>query len=56
VLRTSGLSACLPVVLLHSFGYLLGYTLPRVLGFNEKTSRTGKSTKRAVVLAHCMTR
>lgn len=40
VLRASGLAACTPVIALHSFGYLLGYTLPRVLGFNEKTSRT----------------
>lgn len=41
VLRASGLAACTPVIALHSFGYLLGYTLPKVLGFNEKTSRTG---------------
>ena len=41
VLRASGLAACTPVILLHSFGYLLGYLLPRLLGFNEKTSRTG---------------
>lgn len=41
VLRTSGLAACTPVIALHSFGYLLGYALPRALGFNEKTSRTG---------------
>lgn len=40
VLRASGLSACTPVILLHSCGYLLGYMLPRLLGFNEKTSRT----------------
>ncbi|EFN55282.1 hypothetical protein CHLNCDRAFT_134211 [Chlorella variabilis] len=40
VLRASGLAACTPVILLHSFGYLLGYLLPRLLGFNEKTSRT----------------
>ena len=25
---------------LHGFGYFLGYLLPRVIGFNEKTSRT----------------
>jgi predicted Na+-dependent transporter len=42
VLRASGLSACTPVVLLHSLGYALGYMLPRLLGFNEKTARTGK--------------
>lgn len=42
VLRASGLSACGPVLLLHTFGYLLGYLLPRLLGFNEKTSRTGE--------------
>ncbi len=41
VLRASGLAACTPVILLHSFGYLLGYGLPKLLGFNEKTSRTG---------------
>ncbi len=41
VLRASGLSACVPVILLHSCGYLLGYMLPRTLGFNEKTARTG---------------
>lgn len=41
VLRASGLAACGPVLLLHFFGYLLGYLLPRLLGFNEKTSRTG---------------
>lgn len=40
VLRASGLAACGPVLLLHFFGYLLGYLLPRLLGFNEKTSRT----------------
>jgi hypothetical protein len=38
--RTSGLAACLPVALLHGFGYLLGYLLPRLLGFNEKVART----------------
>lgn len=42
VLRASGLSACTPVILLHSFGYALGYVLPRLLGFNEKTARTGE--------------
>lgn len=40
VLRASGMAACTPVILLHSFGYLLGYALPRGMGFNEKTSRT----------------
>ncbi|KAI3428717.1 hypothetical protein D9Q98_007541 [Chlorella vulgaris] len=40
VLRASGLSACVPVILLHSCGYMLGYMLPRTLGFNEKTART----------------
>lgn len=29
-----------PVCLLHGFGYLLGYLLPKTLGFNEKISRT----------------
>lgn len=41
VLRASGLAACTPVILLHSFGYLLGYGLPKMMGFNEKTARTG---------------
>ena len=40
VLRASGMAAVGPVVLLHGCGYLLGYVLPRVLGFNERTSRT----------------
>ena len=30
----------LPVALLHLFGYVLGYTLPRLLRFNERTART----------------
>ncbi len=42
MLRASGVAACGPVLLLHFFGYLLGYLLPRMLGFNEKTSRTGE--------------
>lgn len=41
VLRAQGLAACTPVIALHSFGYALGYALPRLLGFNERTSRTG---------------
>lgn len=40
VLYRSGMVAVLPVVGLHFFGYLLGYLLPKLLGFNEKTSRT----------------
>jgi BASS family bile acid:Na+ symporter len=40
VLRASGVAACGPVLLLHFFGYLLGYLMPRLLGFNEKTART----------------
>lgn len=38
--RASGLSACVPVALLHGCGYALGYLLPRGLGFGERTSRT----------------
>ena len=38
--RANGLAACLPVALLHGFGYMLGYLLPRVLGFSERVSRT----------------
>ena len=38
--RSNGLVACLPVALLHGFGYLLGYVLPRLLKFSEKVSRT----------------
>ena len=41
MLRGQGMAAVTPVVLLHTFGYLLGYALPRLLGFNERTSRTG---------------
>lgn len=40
VLRTSGSIAIMPVILLHGFGYLLGYLLPRLLGFPERTART----------------
>lgn len=46
VLRATGLSACTPVILLHTFGYLLGYALPRLLGFNEKTARTGEEMRK----------
>lgn len=38
--RANGLAACLPVALLHGCGYLLGYVLPRLLGFNERVART----------------
>ncbi len=40
VLRTSAGMAIGPVLALHGCGYFLGYALPRVFGFNEKTSRT----------------
>ena len=40
VLRSSGMAAVGPVVLLHGFGYFLGYLLPRLLKFNERTART----------------
>ncbi|GAB4815674.1 hypothetical protein N2152v2_002720 [Parachlorella kessleri] len=40
VLKSNGLAACLPVALLHGFGYLLGYVLPRLLNFSERVSRT----------------
>lgn len=30
----------MPVILLHGFGYALGYLLPRGLGFSERTART----------------
>ena len=40
VLAVNGAGVVLPVVLLHGFGYLLGYVLPKVLKMSEKTSRT----------------
>jgi len=40
VLAVNGAGVVLPVVLLHGFGYLLGYLLPKVLKMSEKTSRT----------------
>ena len=40
ILRAEGIAASKPVFLLHFFGYLLGYILPKVLKFNEKTCRT----------------
>lgn len=40
VLRLQGAWACYPVILLHAFGYALGYAGPRLLGFNERTART----------------
>eukprot|EP00890_Picochlorum_soloecismus_P004979 jgi/Picsp_1/5482/NSC_02841-R1_bile acid na+ symporter family protein len=40
VAQTNGLSMLGPVVALHGFGYLLGYMLPKVLGFPERTART----------------
>ncbi|KAL4527435.1 hypothetical protein Ndes2526B_g08877 [Nannochloris sp. 'desiccata'] len=40
VLRTSASMAIGPVLVLHGCGYFLGYFLPRLFGFNEKTSRT----------------
>ncbi|MEO2192071.1 MAG: bile acid:sodium symporter family protein [bacterium] len=41
VLAVSGAAVILPVVLLHGFGYLLGYLLPKAaFGMDEKTSRT----------------
>lgn len=40
VLQTNGLSMLGPVVALHGFGYLLGYLLPKTLGFPERTART----------------
>lgn len=40
ILRTQGLAAMKPVALLHFFGYFLGYFFPKMLGFNERTSRT----------------
>ena len=35
-----GARLALPVALLHAAAFLLGYWLPKVLGFNEKTNRT----------------
>lgn len=40
VLRASGVAAIGPVILLHGCGYALGYSLPRLLKFNERTART----------------
>jgi len=41
VLAVSGAAVILPVVVLHGFGYLLGYLLPKVaFRMDEKTSRT----------------
>lgn len=40
VLRTSASMAIGPVLVLHGCGYFLGYSLPRIFGFNERTSRT----------------
>lgn len=40
VLAVNGAAVILPVVLLHGFGYLLGYLLPKALKMSEKTSRT----------------
>jgi BASS family bile acid:Na+ symporter len=40
VLRAVGVGAIGPVVLLHGFGYFLGYALPRLLRFGERTART----------------
>ena len=39
-LAQSGAAVVGPVVLLHGFGYFLGYMLPRLLKFSERTSRT----------------
>ena len=41
VLAVNGAGVVLPVVLLHGFGYLLGYALPKWgLRMSERTSRT----------------
>lgn len=40
VLKSHGLAACLPVTLLHGFGYLFGYLMPRFFGFQERVART----------------
>lgn len=40
VLQARGVGMIVPVMALHAFGYLLGYTMPRVLGFKESTART----------------
>eukprot|EP00887_Chlorella_sp_A99_P007823 scaffold20.g7823.t1 len=40
VLRMQGLPAALPVFWLHSTAYLLGYFIPKWLGFNERIART----------------
>ena len=41
VLAVNGAAVILPVVLLHGFGYLLGYLLPKVaFRMDERTSRT----------------
>lgn len=40
VLRTQAMAALGPVVFLHGFGYMLGYALPKLLGFAESTART----------------
>jgi bile acid:Na+ symporter, BASS family len=34
------LAAVAPVCALHGFGYILGYALPRLLSFDERTART----------------
>ena len=41
LLAVSGAAVILPVVMLHGFGYLLGYLLPKVaFRMDERTSRT----------------
>lgn len=40
VLKAQGLSAAVPVFTLHFLAYLLGYMMPKALGFSERTART----------------